>query len=76
MKTKQFPDGKIELGWSGNNREPGYVGQAGAKSSVWYRINDSEWQPYLRSMHRLIDILECSDTVEEFIQFVGQNNDY
>lgn len=71
MKIKQFPDGKIELGWSGNNREPGYVGQACSKSSVWYRIDDSEWQPYLRSMYRLMDILECSDSVVEFKEYTN-----
>lgn len=69
--TKQLPDGLVEVRMSGKSCPPGFVGQAGNVSTVWFRVDGGEWEPSpWRSMHRTVECLECADTVAEFRELI------
>ncbi len=70
MHTKSFRDGLVELSMSGKSCPPGYKGQAGNVSSVWFRVNGGEWEHAHRSMHKNAEALECADSVAEFRQYL------
>lgn len=75
MISKTFPDGTVEIAQSGSVEPPGFKGQAGNVSSIWFRINGGEWEsPYCRTMHKLIECLECADSAKEFRIYVGLAN--
>ncbi len=65
---KTFADGDaIELRGSGCTGPPGWKGQAGSRSSCWFRVNNGEWEiGSARSMHANMAALECAESVSEF----------
>lgn len=69
--TKTFPDGTVELVMSGKSCPPGFTGQAGNMSSVWFRVDGGEWeQGSCRSMHKQVECLEMAQFVTEFRQYL------
>ena len=71
METKTFPDGTIELVMSGKACPPDFTGQAGNRSSVWFRVNGGEWESAGgRCLHNYAQCLECADSVDEFRKYL------
>lgn len=71
MITKRLLDGLVEVQMSGKSCPPGYVGQAGNMSTVWFRVDGGEWELSPgRSMHRTVEALECAGTVAEFRELI------
>lgn len=69
--TKTFPDGTVELSWSGNGSHPGATGQHTNVSSIWFRVDGGEWERgSCRTMHKNMQALECADSVAEFRQYL------
>lgn len=51
--TKTFPDGTIELAWSGNGSPPGATGQHTNVSTIWFRVDEGTWErASCRTMHK------------------------
>ncbi len=68
---KQFADGTVELRMSGASCPPDFHGQAGSRSSCWFRVDNGQWeQASYRSMHRNAEALECAGSVSEFRQLL------
>lgn len=71
LSVKPLLDGLVEVRTSGKSCPPGYVGQAGNMSTVWFRVDGGEWELSAgRSMHQTLEVLERADTVAEFRELI------
>lgn len=69
---KVFPDGTVELQASGQSCPPGFTGQAGNVSSVWFRVDGGPWEPgSSRSFHRHVQVLEWAASLQEFREWLA-----
>lgn len=65
---KTFCDADVlELERSSRDCPPGFTGQAGNRGSVWFRVNNGEWEPAgTRRFHLYVTHLHEAESVAEF----------